>query len=75
MLLKHDIKIDSYIDVSPKLIGKEIDECPVFNFEDIQSYADKYILSYVSNRGIRDKIKAHLEKAGFEQFKNFILCA
>ena len=75
MLLEHDITINSYIDVSPKLIGREIDGCPVLNFEDIHSYSGKFILSYVGNRGVRDKIKAHLEKAGFEHFKNFILCA
>ena len=75
MLLEHDIKINSYIDVSPKQIGKEIDGSPVLNFDDIQSYKNKFILSYVGNRGARKKIKAHLEKAGLEYFKNFILCA
>ena len=75
MLVKYGIKINSYIDVSPKKIGQEINGCPVLHFDDLESYKNKFILSYVGNRGVREKIKAHLIGAGFENFKNFILCA
>ena len=57
MLLKFDIKINSYIDVSPKLTNKRIDGLPVYHFQDFSIYHNKFILSYVGNRNSRLEIK------------------
>jgi len=74
-LLKYGVKIKAYIDVSKKLIGREINGIPVFDFQDTQKFQNEFILSYVGNRGIREKIKSYLEKLDLSAQKNFILCS
>jgi glycosyltransferase involved in cell wall biosynthesis len=74
-LLQYGIKISAYIDVSEKLIGKKINGIPVYSYEDERKIKDFFVLSYVGNRGIRDKIKVYLQKLGLKSFKDFIICA
>jgi len=74
-LLKYGITIKAYIDVSKKLIDREINGVPIYDFQDTQKFQNEFILSYVGNRGIRGKIKRYLEKLDLRAQKNFILCS
>ena len=76
LLQAYDINIHGYIDVDAKKIGKKIQQKPVYHFEkDFAQYRDFFVLSYVGNRGIRNKINAYLEKRQLRNGQHFLLMA
>ncbi|MDD7987081.1 glycosyltransferase [Lentisphaera marina] len=75
LLLKHGIQIHAYIDVSKKLIGTNINGIPVYDYQDNEMIKGFFILSYVGNRGVREKIQTYLQELDLIAYKNFILCA
>lgn len=76
LLQVYDINIQAYIDVDAKKIGKKIQQKPVYHYEkDFAQYHDTFILSYVGNRGIRNKITAYLQERQLINTKHFLLMA
>ncbi|BBM87920.1 glycosyltransferase [Candidatus Uabimicrobium amorphum] len=76
LLRDYGVNIQGYIDVDAKKIGKTIHQKPVYHYEkDFVQYSDFFVLSYVGNRGIRDKITAYLEERGLTNGVDFLLMA
>ncbi|MEP2952023.1 MAG: glycosyltransferase [Ekhidna sp.] len=67
LLLSEGIVISDYIDVK-KQPG-------ILHFSNIPTPDKCFIVSYVSNRGARDEIRAFLNEQGYVEGKNYILAA
>jgi hypothetical protein len=68
-------RIEGYADVDPRKIGGEIAGRPVVAPANLPPRDQAVVLSYVGNRGARDKVRAVLEKQGREEGVDFWLCA
>lgn len=66
-LLNYGIKITGYIDVVKKAW--------IIHYEDVPNDPHYFIVSYVSNRGAREKIREFLSNKGYEEGVNFILAS
>jgi glycosyltransferase involved in cell wall biosynthesis len=66
------ISITHYIDLKERTLETGI---PVINHCDIPDPASCFIVPMVGNRGAREKIRAFLNKRGFEEGLNFIFAA
>ncbi|WP_372371335.1 glycosyltransferase [Candidatus Uabimicrobium sp. HlEnr_7] len=76
LLNNYAVTIEAYIDVDAKKIGKLIQGKPVYHYkENFCEYKNHFILSYVGNRGIRNKITDYLEQHELVNGKNFLLMA
>lgn len=69
-LESHGIQILGYIDVSRK---ERSGDLPVIHFDDLPDLPDRFIVSYVSNWGARDEIKAYLKGRNWREGMDFIL--
>ncbi len=63
----HGVVVEGYIDVKSK--------DGVIHYEDIASYSNGFVVSFVSNRGARNQIKSYLINHGFQEEKQFILAS
>ena len=68
------ISIEQYIDIAPGKIGKRIEDIPVIGHLEIPPPGAIFIVSYVANRGAREKIISFLQEAGYQLGQDFI-CA
>lgn len=69
LLEKNSIEITAYIDIIPdKTTAK-----PCIHYLDIAVPGSYFILSYVSKRGQREKIKDYLQQKGYQEGKHFLL--
>lgn len=71
----HGVTIVGYLDVDPKKIGQRIDGCSVVGPDALPAKEDVMVLSYVGNRGAREKVRALLESQGRREGQDFWLCA
>ncbi|UZR93074.1 glycosyltransferase family 2 protein [Chondrinema litorale] len=71
LLEKYNINITAYIDV---INAPEISET-YYHFENIPPPGKIFIISYVGNRGAREKIRNFLIQKGYVEGKNFIMAA
>ncbi len=71
LLLNYGIKIELFIDVD----SKKIKQANTIHYSKILEKKDVFILSYVSNRGAKEKIKQFLLEKGFIEGKDFLLIA
>lgn len=60
-LLANNVTVDALVEVSPKLIGTNINEIPINNAMDFD-YQNCFVLIAVSKRGVRQMIEEHLAK-------------
>lgn len=75
LLTQYGIHITNYIDVDPKKIGQNIHGRPVWGPNDIPEDGARFIVSYVGNRGVNQKIFAYLNKQGYDFGRHFIFAA
>lgn len=72
-LKAYGIRIVAWVDVDPAKIGKTFNRVPVIGPDELIGYPDLKVLSYVGNRGARERIREYLSAAGYPD-KQFILC-
>ncbi len=75
LLEQFGIKIDAFIDVDPKKIGKEIDGREIISYLELDRLRSAFILSYVGNRGKGVEILEYLLNNGFKEGRDFLLAA
>jgi len=75
LLTQYGIRITHYIDVDPKKIGQQIHGRPVWSPEEIPKNGNRFIVSYVGNRGVNKKIRRYLRQKNYQLGNHFILAA
>ena len=75
LLSNEGIEFRGYIDIDPQKIGGHFNGFQVIRPEDIPVIENPYIVSYVGNRGAREKIRNFLQGLGFSEESDFILAA
>jgi len=89
ILAQHNVHVEGFIDVNPRLIGGTKRGLPVFSFMELGSdkkqvspAADKnqfktnsLILGAVASRGAREKIRTFLSDRGYFEGTDFLLTA
>ena len=73
-LISQGIKILAYVDVDPKKVGQTYEDIPVWHYSKLQE-EKHFVVSYVANRGIREKIETQLISWKYRLGKDFILAA
>lgn len=73
----HGVRIEGYIDVDAKKTTHALGGVgpPVMAPEALPEPGDAFVLSYVSNRGARDYIRAALRARGHVEGEDFLMCA
>jgi glycosyltransferase involved in cell wall biosynthesis len=71
----HGVTIAGYLDVDPRKIGQRIEGRPVVGPGELPDQAAAVVLSYVGNRGARDKVRRLLAAQGRAEGRDFWLCA
>jgi len=74
-LLEYNLGFAGFIDIDPKKEGGDIQGMPVILPHDINTHENPVIISYVANRGARDKIRRHLIGLGMVEGDDFIIAA
>ncbi len=74
-LEEHGVAVAGFVDVDPRKIGGSIEGRPVVGPEALPPAEEAVVLSYVANRGARDKVRAMLEAQGRAEGRDFWLCA
>jgi len=74
-LEKHGITITGYLDVDPRKIGQRIGGLPVVGWCDLPPPSEAVVLSYVGNRGAREKVRTAMEDQGRREGSDYWLCA
>ena len=75
LLCEHGVEIAGYLDVDPRKIGQLVNGRPVVAVQDLPSPHDAVVLSYVANRGAREKVCAMLVAQDRVEGWDFWLCA
>ncbi len=71
LLTEYGKEIIFYVDVDPKKIGNIINEIPIISLNDLSKMPDVPLISYVGNRGARNKIRKVLQGSRYKEGKNF----
>lgn len=81
-LAAHGVTIAGYIDVDAKKTGKKVGGVPVIAPAELPALAEgaaaadvPFVLGYVSSRGARDLIRAELQRHGYVEGRDFLMCA
>ena len=75
LLTYFSIRIDAYVDIDPRKIGKYIDHKPVLAPQDLPPAGQCFALCYVGSRGAREDIQNSLQQLGYSLGKDFLLAA
>ncbi len=68
-LVNEGIVIRSFIDI------KRSDNPSSIYYQEVARFKDSFILSFVSNRGARDEIRSFLDRNGFRETIDYLICA
>ena len=71
MLLDYGIEIALFIDSDSKKIKRN----NTIHYSKLEKSLNLFVLSYVSNRGAKEKIKQFLLEKGFIEGENFLIIA
>ncbi len=74
-LIAQGISVSGYIDVDPAKCGKIHEGAPVVHYTAMPGSTQAFVLVYVGNRGMRERISAELERQGFVPGKDYLVCA
>jgi glycosyltransferase involved in cell wall biosynthesis len=76
-LERHGVRIAGYIDVDAKKTTAAIGGTglPVISFETLPTPEVAFVLGYVSSRGAREFIRTELRARGYEEGRDFLMCA
>jgi len=75
LLEVHGVEIAGYVDIDPRKIGGRVDGRPVVGPADLPPSERAVVLSYVANRGGRDKVRRMLVAQSRREGCDFWLCA
>tara|TARA_Y100000588_G_C14279698_1_gene936299 strand:- start:10224 stop:11237 length:1014 start_codon:yes stop_codon:yes gene_type:complete len=74
-LQEEGIRFSGYIDIDPKKAGKNLEELPVVQPDEIKTDNQPFVLSYVASRGASSSISSYLNKRGLIVEQDYILAA
>ncbi len=74
-LLEYGIAFEGFIDLDPLKAGGDIKGLPVIVPQDLDLSQNPVIISYVSNRGAREKIRRYLLGRGLVEQVDFVIAA
>jgi glycosyltransferase involved in cell wall biosynthesis len=74
-LEKHGVSIAGYIDVDEKKIGRKVGERPVLAPGGLPPPGETFVLGYVASRGARELVRAELNRHGYREGRDFLMCA
>lgn len=75
LLAAHGVRIAGYVDVDAKKTGRMVGGVPVQAAAELPPPGARIVLGYVSSRGARDYIRDELERRGYAEARDFLLCA
>lgn len=76
-LLAHGVSIAGYIDVDAKKTGRGLGGTglPIIAPEALPPPGDIFVLGYVARRGVREDVRARLRARGYQEGRDFLMCA
>jgi len=74
-LAAQGVRIAGYVDVDRKKTGRLVGGVPVQDPAELPAPGARIVLAYVSSRGAREYIRAELERRGYGEGRDFLLCA
>jgi glycosyltransferase involved in cell wall biosynthesis len=74
-LESHGVRIAGYIDVDAKKTGRSVAGIPVITPDRLPPPTAAFVLGYVSVRGARELHRATLRARGYEEGRDFLMCA
>lgn len=74
-LEQHGLTISGYVDVDLKKIGNTVAGRPVIGPDELPPPGDLFVLGYVSTRGARDFNRKQLLARGYQEGRDFLMCA
>lgn len=74
-LLREGVRIERYLDVTPKKIGQKIHGIPVCDFRELQRPGPEHLLAAVAAKGAREEIRGYLAQRGFVEGEHFTVIA
>ena len=74
-LLEHGVRIQAFVDIDPRKIGRRLHGAPVLGPEGLPPAGAAFLVSYVRSAGAREAIEARLRAAGYRQGVDYILAA
>lgn len=69
------LTIVGYVDIDPKKYGRELQGRPIVPPASLPAPHRAFVLGYVSTRGARDLIRHHLLTHGYQEGRDFLMCA
>lgn len=69
------LKIAGYVDVDPRKTGRAVAGVPVIAPAALPPPGTRIVLAYVATRGARELIRGELERRGYAEGRDFLLCA
>ncbi|HEY8240452.1 MAG TPA: glycosyltransferase family 2 protein, partial [Kiritimatiellia bacterium] len=75
LLQAHGIRVEAWIDISPRRKSTSIEGVPVIMPDEVPAPGKAFVLPYVGTRGAREQIASRLEDRGFVAGRNFICAA
>jgi glycosyltransferase involved in cell wall biosynthesis len=75
LLAPHGVRIDGYIDIDPRKVGKEIVRRRVLAPHDLPPPEASFVLGYVAKHGAREFAQNHLHSRGFVEGRDFLMVA
>ena len=74
-LLEHGVRIQAFVDIDPRKIGRRLHGAPVLGPEGLPPAGSAFLVSYVRSAGAREAIEARLRAAGYRLGVDYILAA
>jgi glycosyltransferase involved in cell wall biosynthesis len=69
------VRIEAFLDVDPRKVGRPITGRPVLHRENLPAPGSQFLLSYVGSRGARLEIEGFLQTRGFQRGRDFLMAA
>jgi hypothetical protein len=74
-LLEHGVRIEAFIDIDLRKIGRRLHGAPVLGPEALPPAGAAFLVSYVRSAGAREAVEAHLRAAGHRPGVDYSLAA
>ncbi len=71
----HGLRIAGYIDIDTRKTGKTVGGVPVIPPEGLLPPGKVFVLGYVGKRGAREDIRGRLDRRGWAEGRDFLMCA
>ncbi len=74
-LAAHGIRIDGYIDIDPRKVGRALAGRRVIGPEELPPPSTAFVIGYVAKRGAREFARSQLRQRGFVEGRDFLMAA